>query len=177
MLHSTNVQGSLALEPVGSASVPPRVCRTLPWLRHSPVTLLLQGCSLSLQTWGCSTRWFHVLLGALGPVEERRANKYPSREAVCKPEEGAVRECSEEVVLLCVLRRVRALLSRTTLAVFFSKNSKHPPRPPPNRPSLLGGSLSYACYALLCVAWWTGTAAVLLLWELPPLCGFCSHSL
>lgn len=50
---------------------------------------------------------------------------------MCKPEEGVVRECSEEVVLLCVLRRVRELLSRTTLAVFFSKNSKQPPTEPP----------------------------------------------
>ena len=48
---------------------------------------------------------------------------------MCKPEGGVVRECSQEVVLLCVLRRVRALRSRTTLAVFFSKNSKHPQTP------------------------------------------------
>ena len=42
-LRSANVQGSLALEPVGPTPVPPRVCRTLPWLRRPPRHSLTPG--------------------------------------------------------------------------------------------------------------------------------------
>lgn len=38
---------------------------------------------------------------------------------MCKPEAGVVRECSQEVMLLCVLKEVQGLAEQKTLAVFF----------------------------------------------------------
>lgn len=38
---------------------------------------------------------------------------------MCKPEAGVVRECSQEVMLLCILKEVQGLAEQKTLAVFF----------------------------------------------------------
>lgn len=48
------------------------------------------------------------------------------REAVCKPEDEWSVKASEQAMLLCILKRFRGLLSRTTLAVFFPSH-KNPP--------------------------------------------------
>ena len=63
---------------------------------------------------------------------ERHAYQYAhTRDRVCKPEDGVIRECFQAGSVAVHLRRIRDLLDRTPPAV-FSPGSKGPP------PNLLG---------------------------------------
>lgn len=87
-----------------------------PWLRGPPCDSVNPGMFAE------HMRWFQIILGfqgCLSPKEERHMHVKGSTVEAWGWSEWSGNDASETVMLLCVLRRFKDLLSRTIPAVFF----------------------------------------------------------
>lgn len=124
LLGSSGMQGSLALASWAPPQhLPMRGSRgSFPWtwdpLCHSlPPGMLPEPAGPGLQ---CKRVSDHSCpWGALSPVEQRPLEKYTHQGKRCEnPRKGWSGSASQQAASLCILRRVRGLLS-TTRAMFF----------------------------------------------------------